>query len=244
MALSFLRKPELPSSVTLDLSGGPVQIVVRRNARAKSYRLSLSVRGDPVLTFPARGRWPDAEAFLERNRGWLEVRLARRHSPYRLAEGGIIPVRGVDHGIAASGRLRGTVTVSSSGRDPVLTVPGAPEHISRRLVDWLKSEARRDLEDRCAVHAETLGVRIAALKLRDQSTRWGSCSSSRTLNFNWRLILAPPHVLDYVAAHEVAHIIEMNHAPAFWAQVERALPSYRSGRAWLKANGSKLMAIS
>jgi predicted metal-dependent hydrolase len=79
--------------------------------------------------------------------------------------------------------------------------------------------------------------------MRDQSTRWGSCSSARTLNFNWRLVLAPDFVLDYVAAHEVAHIVEMNHSPAFWRTVARTLPDYGRGQAWLKANGAGLMAI-
>ena len=85
-------------------------------------------------------------------------------------------------------------------------------------------------------------VEVRQVRLRSQSSRWGSCSSTGNINYNWRLILAPPHVLDYVAAHEVAHLVEMNHSPAFWATVERALPDMDRGRAWLKAHGRDLMA--
>src|SRR5690606_39060472 len=122
-----------------------------------------------------------------------------------------------------------------------LLVPGAPEHRARRLTDWLKAEAERDLYARVRVHARMLGVTVTALRLRAQATRWGSCSSNGSLNFNWRLILAPPFVLDYVAAHEVAHLVEMNHSRAFWDTVESTCPDMARGRAWLKAHGRQIM---
>ena len=92
------------------------------------------------------------------------------------------------------------------------------------------------------MHAARLGVTVKSIRMRSQSTRWGSCSSSGTINYNWRLIMAPPFVLDYVAAHEVAHLVEMNHSAAFWATVKRTLPDMERGRAWLKAHGRALMA--
>ncbi|SDG24022.1 M48 family metallopeptidase [Pelagibacterium luteolum] len=244
MGLSNLlsRKP-IPAATVIETASGPITVAVRVNARARAYRLSVTPRGAPVLTLPKSGRWGDAEAFLLRNRGWLEGRLTRIASDYALVPGGSIPLRGVDHDLVALDTIRGRVERVSTVDGWVLRVPGGDDHMRRRLIDWLKSEAARDLDSACARHAATLGVSVAGIRLRDQSTRWGSCSSARTLNFNWRLVLAPDFVLDYVAAHEVAHIVEMNHKPVFWRTVARALPDYERGRAWLKAHGASLMAL-
>lgn len=243
MALKGLLTRTIPPSTRIMIENEPVTVSVRVNARARAYRLSVSARGEPVLTVPRTGRWGEAQAFLDRNRGWLANRLARLATPYVIAPGGSIPLRGVPHALVSLEALRGLVSVVEGETGPALHVPGGSEHMRRRLVDWLKAEARRDLEISCARHARTLGVSVAAITLRDQSTRWGSCSSARSLNFNWRLVLAPDFVLDYVAAHEVAHILEMNHRPIFWRTVGRTLPDYERGKAWLKANGASLMAI-
>lgn len=243
MGLSRLLRPSIPESTQIVTATGPVTVSVRVNARARAYRLVVSARGEPVLTVPRSGRWREAEAFLQRNRGWLSARLQKLASPYAIAPDGMIPLRGIDHRLVSLSASRGLVTVENDPDEPRLLVPGGPEHLRRRLIDWLKVEARRDLETACARHAATLSVSVAAIRLRDQSTRWGSCSSARTLNFNWRLVLAPPRVLDYVAAHEVAHILEMNHRPVFWRTLARALPDYEPGKAWLKANGAALMAL-
>lgn len=243
MALKGLLTRSIPASTRIVIDAEPVMVSVRVNARARAYRLSVSARGAPVLTMPRAGRWAEAQAFLERNRGWLAARLAKIASPHEIVPGGTIPLRGVPHGLVSLDALRGVVTTGEGETGPVLHIPGGPSHMRRRLIDWLKAEARRDLEAACARHAKTLGVSIAAITLRDQSTRWGSCSSAGSLNFNWRLVLAPEFVLDYVAAHEVAHILEMNHRPVFWRTVARALPDYEHGKAWLKAHGAALMAI-
>lgn len=240
------RTPKFPQEVTLDLDGEPVKVKVRVHARARHYRLSLSARNGPVLTVPPKGRWADAESFLSRHKGWLAEKFARRDTGSGLIDGAMISLRGEAHRIVSQTASRGIVHIGppdEADGPPVLLVPGGTEHLERRLTDWFKAQARGDLEARCAIHAQRLGVKIAGLRIRDQSTRWGSCSSARVLNFNWRLILAPPFVLDYVAAHEVAHILEMNHAPAFWRTVARTLPDYERGKAWLKAHGSGLMAI-
>jgi len=240
------RTPKFPQEVALDLDSDIIVVKVRVHARARRYRLSLSARNGPVLTVPHKGRWSDAEAFLMRHKGWLADKISKRATGAGMADGATLALRGQLHRIVAETSARGIVRIGpAEDRDglPVLRVPGGPEHLERRLTDWLKAQARSDLETRCAIHAERLGVKIASLRIRDQSTRWGSCSSARVLNFNWRLILAPPYVLDYVAAHEVAHILEMNHSPAFWRTVARTLPDYERGKAWLKAHGSGLMTI-
>ncbi|WP_404400781.1 M48 family metallopeptidase [Pelagibacterium halotolerans] len=243
MGLGFLRASKIPSLTELVIGETAVAVTVKVNPRARHYRLAVSRKGEPVLTFPASGRWAEAQAFLERNRGWLSKRLEKRGSIARLADGANVPLRGIEHTLLVRDSLRGTVEAGEGPAGPTLSVPGGADHFRRRLIDWFKTEARSDIEARCAVHANTLGVSIAAIRMRDQSTRWGSCSSARVLNFNWRLIMAPPFVLDYVAAHEVAHILEMNHAPAYWHTLARALPDYERGKAWLKVHGQSLMAI-
>lgn len=234
------KKQKWPNEVTLRVGEDDVVVAVKMHARAKSYRLSLG-RNGPALTVPPHGRWSEAEDFLQRNVAWLEARLKRAPKVLPFETGEIIPLRGVDHVIAAKGGIRGQVD-SVEGEPHQLLVPGAPEHIQRRLVDWLKKQAHADLEPCVALHAGNLGVRATAIRVRGQSSRWGSCSSAGRLNFNWRLIMAPSFVLDYVAAHEVAHLVEMNHSDAFWAQVEKTLPDMQKGRAWLRAHGNQLMA--
>lgn len=239
---SFLRqRPSPPKATLIDIDGVEVRIAVKVSARARAFRLSLPPSG-PLLTLPETARWADAEAFLNRQRHWLAARLPRNAQARRLEAGASVPLRGVPHLVVATGALRGRVAVVQDADGPLLHVPGEDAHQPRRLYDWLKAEALADLTARSAHHAQRLGVSVRQVRLRSQSSRWGSCSSTGNINYNWRLILAPPHVLDYVAAHEVAHLIEMNHSDAFWATVERTMPDMKRGKAWLKAHGRELMA--
>jgi predicted metal-dependent hydrolase len=241
--MNLFFKRAIPAETSLAIGGETVQIAVRVNARARSYRLSLPAGSAPVLTLPPNGRWNEAEAFLFKHRGWLAERLDR-HAPLVLADGARVPLRGTEHRIVATGRARGRVeTGYDANGAPVLRVPGDRQHLKRRLLDWMKAEALRDLTRQTSHHAARLGVSVGSVKMRSQATRWGSCSSSGNLNYNWRLVAAPSFVLDYVAAHEVAHIVEMNHSPAFWATVRRTLPDMERGRDWLKANGRELMRL-
>lgn len=239
---SFLRQRTSPPKTTqIELDGTVVSIAVKVSARARSFRLSLPAAG-PLLTLPEGARWTDAEAFLHRHRHWLAARLPRAASARRLETGSVVPLRGVPHLVVGTGTLRGRVEAVHTADGPALYVPGEAAHHPRRLYDWLKKEALSDLARQSAWHADRLGVSVTQVRLRSQSSRWGSCSSTGTINYNWRLILAPPHVLDYVAAHEVAHLVEMNHSAAFWATVTRTLPDMQRGKAWLKAHGRELMA--
>lgn len=242
MNLFFKAKPKIPASTEISVDGRLVSVTVRTNARARSYRLSIPHSGGPVLTLPPHGRWPDAEAFLHRQTNWLAARLKRAAVQVSFADGSVVPLRGVDHAIIGTGKLRGRVELDLDAGMPTLLVPGDAAHQARRLTDWLKEQAAIDLTRQTAIHAARLGVTVKSVKMRSQSSRWGSCSSSGNLNYNWRLVLAPEFVLDYVAAHEVAHLVEMNHSAAFWATVERTLPDMERGRAWLKAHGRQLMA--
>lgn len=239
--IALLQK-RWPTVTETEVDGEMVAVSVRVSVRARNYRLSLPHAGGPVLTVPSHGRWQEAQAFLHRQRAWLGARLQRAAKPVSFtARGAVIPVRGVDHKIVPTGRVRGRVEVLDVEGLLTLQVPGEPEHRARRLTDWLKEQALIDLQKRVALHARRLGVDYKSVSMRSQATRWGSCSTTGRLNFNWRLILAPPFVLDYVAAHEVAHLVEMNHSDAFWETVERTLPTMNRGRAWLKAHGRQLM---
>ena len=123
---------------------------------------------------------------------------------------------------------------------PVLWVSGLREHAPRRLQDWLMAEAQKDVSRRVRFHAEALGLRAKRVTVRDQSSRWGSCSSAGVLSFSWRLLLAPATVLDYVAAHEVAHLKEMNHGPRFWTLLATTYPRVAEARDWLTVHGASL----
>jgi predicted metal-dependent hydrolase len=238
--IALLQK-KWPSVAQVDIDGKRVNVAVRVSQRSRNYRLSIPHAGGPLLTVPRYGNWREASDFLYRQVPWLAARLKRAVKPVIFRAGARIPVRGVEHRIVATGTVRGHVEVYEENGETLLAVPGEPAHRARRLTDWLKLEAQKDLNRRVAIHAKRLNVEVTSISLRSQTTRWGSCSTNGRLNFNWRLVMAPPYVLDYVAAHEVAHLVEMNHSDAFWATVERTLPSMERGRAWLRAHGRQLM---
>jgi predicted metal-dependent hydrolase len=239
--MSASRQKKWPTATEALIDGKLVMVAVRANLRARNYRLSIPHVGGPVLTVPRYGNWREAQDFLNRQLDWLADRLRRAAKPVTFRAGVRIPVRGVQHRIVATGSIRGRVEAYEEDGHAFLAVPGEPQHRARRLTDWLKEEAQRDLRRRVAVHARRLGVEVKSISLRSQTTRWGSCSTTGRLNFNWRLVMAPPYVLDYVAAHEVAHLIEMNHSEDFWDTVRQTLPSMDRGNDWLRDHGRELM---
>jgi predicted metal-dependent hydrolase len=150
-------------------------------------------------------------------------------------------LRGVQHRIVHRPGVRGTVW-SETGEDgePRLCVAGQAPHIDRRVSDFLRREALRDLEASSRRAAGQLGVAIKRISVRDQSSRWGSCSTTGVLSYSWRLILAPPFVLDYLAVHEVAHLIEMNHSARFWRLVNGVCSDANRAKSWLDIHGTDL----
>jgi predicted metal-dependent hydrolase len=247
MAL-FDRKPAAPEprATHFDVvtDGGNVAVALRRHPRARNYTLRVgTAKGTPVLTMPARGSLAEARAFLDRHADWLASQMGKRPAAQPIADGEFLPLRGVAHRIRHVPAVRGTVMAGVFDGEPVLLVSGRPEHLRRRVLDFLRREARRDLERAALRHAMMLGVRVKAIRLRDQSSRWGSCTATGHLSFSWRLIFAPPFVLDYLAAHEVAHLQEMNHSPRFWHLVESVCPETRAARTWLNKEGAHLHAI-
>lgn len=235
------RPASYNQSITLDIEGVSVLIDIKHNARAKRYTLRMPQSGrTPILTIPQYGTHQEAVDFAERHKGWLAARLAEKPELIPFTPDILVPVRGVEHKLVSSGERRGVVRVFDAEPTPILRVPGDALHFERRVADWLKKQARADLTAACEHHANNLGLHFRSISIRDQRTRWGSCSSGGRLNFSWRLILAPTEVLDYVAAHEVAHLQEMNHKPQFWTLVEKTCPDMRVHRAWLKAHGAQL----
>ena len=223
--------------------GADIEVPVRVSSRAR--RLSLKVDpafGTPTLVLPPGVSMSQAESFVARNAVWLEKQLARLPDTISFADGAIIPLLGVDHRIRHKPELRGTVRVSEYPCDdmPHLDVSGGIDHLARRLTDWLKREARRELSARARFYATQLGRKPARISVRDTRSRWGSCSSTGRLSFSWRLILAPRHVLDYVCAHEAAHLVEMNHSGRFWALCDGLVEDMNMSRTWLKRNGFTL----
>lgn len=222
--------PTLPGSP-------PITITLRRNARARRFSLRVGADGDRVtLTMPARARETEAMAFARTQEGWLRATLARLPAPAAVGPGSLVPVEGVALRIAAgTGRLR--------VEGGALVVPGDPAEAGARVAAWLKVLARTRLAAATDRHAAAIGRPYSRLTLRDARSRWGSCSVQGALMYNWRLVMAPPAILDYVAAHEVAHLAEMNHSPAFWAVVARLCPDWKAHRAWLRAHGGALQAL-
>lgn len=237
------RKREQSRRCALAIEGLGAPVEIRRHPSARRMTLRVSqVRRAVIVTMPLRCRIDEADSFLHRNLAWVQERLGSMPPPVPFADGASVPFRGVRHSVvyAAPVRGAGVVTVDATGTVPRLIVRGQPEHCPRRLRDWMMSEARVDIAQRVAVHAKALSLRPGKIVLRDQASRWGSCTSAGVLSFSWRLIMAPPYVLDYVAAHEVAHLAEMNHGPRFWSLVRQTFPDMDAAKRWLRLHGTEL----
>ena len=220
------RRPSEPSAVHIVFDRAIYLIRIRRHRQARRYTLRIDAASrEVVLTMPPRGSVKEAKEFAQKHGGWIAARLKRLPEAAPFAHDSEVPLRGVPHRIVHRRGERGTVwTDTDANGRKLLCVAGEAAHINRRVGDFLKREAQRDLDAASRRYAAKVGARLARICVRDQSSRWGSCSTTGVLSFSWRLILAPPFVLDYLAAHEVSHLIELNHSPRFWRLVERLCP--------------------
>lgn len=238
------RKPSKPEGRVVDVDGRPLPLTIRQNERATRMTLRIEPGGRALrMTVPPGLKHWEVDDFLERHRGWLRTRLAKIGQPDLLGHGAMVPFRGIPHRIHHTGQLRGVTEAIMVDGEPVLSVSGAPEHLRRRLAAFFKKEARLDLEPLCRKHAARVGKPFRSLALKDTRSRWGSCSWEGNLSFSWRIVMAPPVVIDYLAAHEVAHLQEMNHGPKFWTLCQKLCPETEMAKAWLKRHGSALHAI-
>jgi predicted metal-dependent hydrolase len=236
------RRPTEPQAIQIVFDKAIYLVRLRRHRQARRYTLRIqAATREVVLTMPPRGSLREAKEFAQKHGGWIAARLHRLPEAAPFAHGTTVPLRGQMHRIVNRRGMRGTVWIEiGENGERSLCVAGEPEHVDRRVHDFLKREARSDLDaaSRCA--AERLGVHIKRVSVRDQSSRWGSCSTTGVLSYSWRLILAPPFVLDYLAAHEVAHLVEMNHSARFWRLVDRICPNVARAKSWLDVHGTDL----
>jgi len=222
----------------LRIEGRAVEVTLRLNPRAR--RLIVKVHpstGEVSVVAPSQRSLDRALEFARGQTPWIARQLARVPKTVTLAPGAHIPLRGVERPILMGERGNGPVWEAADGS---IRVGGRVEHAARRLLDYLKREARRTLSARTVEFAARLGARPGRIAVRDTASRWGSCAVNKSISYSWRLILAPAFVLDYVVAHEVAHLREMNHGPRFWRLVRALVPDIAAPQAWLKTNGVAL----
>lgn len=220
------------------LSGHPpVEVHLKRSARARRFSLRVSrLDGKVTLSMPARAREGEALAFLKGNEDWVRQTLSAIPASI---------LQSVDFGAAIPVEGRELILTPGTGRGvrvegDCLLVPGAPSTLGPRVAGWLKVLARDRLASASSRYCGLVGRPYSSLAIRDTRSRWGSCSPDGRLMYSWRLILAPPPILDYVAAHEVAHLVELNHSAAYWKVVTTICPDWKVHRNWLKTHGSSL----
>ena len=216
--------------------GGDIPVTLRRSAHARRMTLRVTrAGGEVVLTLPSRASLRDGQAFAESRAEWLRRVRADMPALQLVVHGASLPVEGTPRLIRPAETRRVLLTP-----DALLVPQARPPGVV--IETWLRHLAQTRLIAACDRHAARLGRPFRALSLRDTRSRWGSCTHDGRLMFSWRLAMAPPEVLDYVAAHEVAHLAHMDHSPAFWAATEALMPDYARHRIWLRDHGHQLLA--
>ncbi len=215
---------------------------VRAHPRARRIAIKIDASGDAIeMVLPRRCSRAEALRFLEASRGWIETRLNKLPPRIPFADGAAIPVMDTPHPIRAMGAVRGMGPAWIE--DGEIRVAGDAAFLPRRVRDFLRALAKRELSARAENLAAAIDQKIKRVTVRDTVSRWGSCAHGGNLSFSWRLIFAPEAVIDYVVAHEVAHLVEMNHGPRFWRLVERLHPNAKAQRLWLNRHRTRLMRI-
>ncbi|MEL6663324.1 MAG: SprT family zinc-dependent metalloprotease [Pseudomonadota bacterium] len=223
-------------------NGSKVTVRMEVNPRAKRLILRLDEKArEAVAVAPRERDLAAAAAFASERVDWIAANLSRVPEAVAFAPGAMIPLRGEPCRLSLEGEGRRARLVAEPELE--LRAPGAEETFAARVTRYLKGAATSDLGDAVQAHCEALGVEARRISVKDTRSRWGSCTSDGRLSFSWRLICAPPEVLDYVAAHECAHLLEMNHSDRFWSHVARVCPDWKRHRNWLRSHGRELHAI-
>lgn len=211
---------------------------IRRSDRARRVRVSVDAAGGVEVVLPHRSPASAAPAAIAELRPWIERRL-RAASAVRdtvAARGATLPYLGTQLALVAEpGRTR------AHHKGDALLVPADPLAAEAAIERWYRRTAAKEIAPRLDVAAQALGTSYSALSIRGQRTRWGSCSARGAISFNWRLLLAPEPVLDYVVWHEACHLRVMDHSPAFWALVRQHCSDYEEQRRWLRRHGATLV---
>ena len=222
----------------LKIDGKPVDVTVRLNPRARRFIVQVNPStGEVTVVAPSQRALDRAIEFARGEEAWIARRLAEVPKIVRLEAGSSVPYLGRDHVIREGRGGRSPVWIEEGD---VIRVSGRPEHAPRRLLDFFKREAKRELELRTREYASRIGSSARKISVRDTASRWGSCSVTRSISYSWRLILAPTFVRDYVVAHEVAHLRELNHGPKFWRLVHMLVGDVKRPQSWLRKNGVNL----
>jgi predicted metal-dependent hydrolase len=218
----------------LPIGTPPITVELRRNARAKRMTLRVSAADGVVrLSLPKRGSLKAAKRFLLDQEDWLRTHIGKTPGRIVIAEGLTISLHGESFLLQTHSKSRVTLAP-----DTLFLPENHP--MGPVLERFIKARARDVITKLAEADSAAIGTPFHKLSLRDPRSRWGSCSSDGNLMFSWRLMLAPPEVLRYVVAHEVAHLRQMNHSKAFWAEVAGLMPAYEAPRRWLRQNGGQL----
>ena len=222
---------------TVEIDERPVSLRIRTSARARNMLLSVNpADGGIDLVLPSGTPLDEGLVFVESRSRWLAGRLRALPAPVPFSDGAKIPVLGNSYDIRHCQDLRGGVWMN----DDEILVSGQAEHLARRMTDWLRRTAKDEISRRAHQKASIVDHQVTRISVRDTRTRWGSCTCGGRLSFSWRLVLAPISVLDYVVAHEVAHLVEMNHSRQFWKLVGELTEDAERSKAWLSAYGQTL----
>ena len=223
-------------------NGQKVQVRLEVNPKARRLILRLDERNrEAVAVAPSKRKIGEAAEFARDRVDWIAEHLQALPEHVALRDGAEIMLRGAPCLLSSEGT--GRLAKLSAGPPQILHLPGDLETFGKRAERFLKKTAKQDLSAAVIRYCAQLGVEARRVTVKDTRTRWGSCTSAGRLAFSWRLIMAPPDVLEYVAAHECAHLLEMNHSKAFWAHVQTCRPAWKQERAWLRAQGRELHAV-
>ena len=242
-----LQAPPLKPGDVVEVGGSPVRLAVNARARRVSLRLDTA-RREVVATAPSLRQLPDALAFARSRGAWIAEQLGALPEPVSFVPGVVIEVGGRPCRLErAAMRVSPCLKPATSNEPARLIASGEGAAFSRAVVRGLRAEALSRLEARTAHHCANLGEPVPPVALQDARSRWGSCRQTQggvgaSIRYNWRLVLSPPEVLDYVVSHECAHLVEANHGPKFWALVRRLYGDPSQARAWLKTHGARLHA--
>ena len=231
---------EMPSDRNLEIilpSGRPTTIKIRRSSRAQRIVLRiLPSTGQAELVLPRHVSEQKGISFLYQKTNWLDGRLMKYLEPIPFKDGETVPFLGESITIFHSHSFQGDIHREGDK----LIVAGPKVSLSKTIHDWYRRESGAEITRRVKKKSKMLDRTYGRLTIRDTKSRWGSCSSKGNLNFSWRIVMAPPYALDYLVAHEVAHLVEMNHSMRFWSIVESLFDEFQRGRLWLRQNGHEL----
>src|SRR5690606_11218968 len=214
------------------------------NPRARRLSIRIDARaGEAVAVAPSERRLGEVVAFARTKAEWIAERLSARAETLAFAPGAEVSWQGRPLRLEATGGA-GAARLVETAEGPVLRSGGEGEAFSRRIENWFRRAARDFLVERTEVHLKALGQKPVKVSIVDTRSRWGSCSPhNRSIRYSWRVIMAPPAVADYLAAHEVAHLVHADHSPAYWAVVARLVGDHRPHRRWLREHGAALHAV-